>query len=377
MITGLVPVLLLALSSVYPVAAENDGTISGQLSNASPGGETPVIAEVFLELYTPESDEPETQTSPVDDEAGFVFHNLDTNSSYTYYVGVEYLGITYYSKALSFTEENLELSAEVNVYETTDDASEISIALSHTIITVDAEGLSVTEFFILNNSGEYTYTGSDSVPVLGDEKVTALLPIPAEAEHLQLGPEMGDNALFTDSGLAYSAPIIPGYTPVTYSYHIHTSESRYSFKREVEFPQDKYEFLVQGAKNIDAPQLNQNEPLVIEEASYDYFTGSGIAAGEELVMELSGFNSGETNPVLLVFGAIILMLALFIFAVSRGKGKTGNGEEAVVSEDKLLQRIARLDDEYEDGEIAEDRYRQKREELKQAILRLRRDEGKD
>ncbi|MGI2335097.1 MAG: hypothetical protein ACRKGH_00390 [Dehalogenimonas sp.] len=355
------------LLSFHPLtAAEADGSITGQVINGSPNGGPVEELSLILEGYAANANEPIITETVADGDGNFTFTGLNTDPAITYYVTAEYLGITYYSEAINYPAAITDISVELLIYETTQSNDGITIALSHTIIYLEDDGLSFTEFFIIENSGNNTFIGSGQV--VDTSPVTLMFPIPSEAEHIEIGEEIAGNVVFTNAGLVYTGPVRPGYTPATYSYYIHNTQAQFIFNRQLEYPQASYELLVQGFEKIIAPQLTRNEPLVIEDVTYEYFSGTNIASGEALSIELSGLRSNTVQTVLWVGGALVLLVAGFVFLLRRGGGSNTSDEPD--RREELLLQIARLDDEYESGDIDETEYRTQRSELKNAILKM-------
>jgi len=354
-------------------AAESDGVISGQVVNGSPGGGVTANLELTLEALAANATEPVVTPGQADDEGNFSFTGLNTDTSYTYFVTATYLDITYYSQPVTFAAEETAKTTEVDVYETTEGDADLSIALSHTIILADTDGLSITEFFIFQNGGGYTYIGSEEA--LNGARITALLPIPSTASNIQLGSEVGDNAIFTDQGLAYIAPIIPGYTQVTYAYRIDGTMSEYTFTRRLEITQSIYEFLVQGAGQIESQELTRENSLTIQDVTYDYFSGESVPAGQTVTVQLSGLPQDTSQQtVLWVLVTLIVLGGGLAFFLRRG-GRRMAPEARGGQEEQLLSQIARLDDEFEAGEIDEEDYRLKRSRLKNSLVRMRQRPG--
>ncbi len=359
--------IILCLGSFIPLgAAESDGVISGQIVNSSLGDAPVGDMEIRLEAYATGVTEPVITQSRADTEGNFSFTGLNTGSSYSYYVSARYLGIDYYSLAVTFADGQTTATTEVQVFETSESDTGLSIALSHTIIEVDSDGLSVTEFFIIQNTGDRTWIGTQESQA--GARITAILPMPPAATSIQLGSDIGDNAIFTNQGLVYLAPIIPGYTQISYAYRLTNVESEYTFKRQVAYVQAIYEFLVQGAGGVESLQLTKEAPLTIEGIPYDYFSGESISAGQLVTVQISGLpqDTGR-QTVLWVLLALVVLGAAFALMLRLSRRRTAPVTER--GQEQLLVQIARLDDDFESGLIDEESYRSKRNELKNRAIR--------
>jgi hypothetical protein len=356
------------MTSGHPVFGEENGTISGKVVNGSPGAEIDEVPAVTLEAYSPGNPQPVVIQGVTDEEGNYRFTSLDTDSNISYYIAAEYKGAIYYSEELNYSGESPDIESDITVYEQTESDTDISIALSHTIITTESEGIVVTEFFIIENTGDYSFIGSGTV--IGTSSLTMLFPMPDIAQGIEVGGDIAGQVTFTNQGLVYSGAIRPGFMTATYSYHLHELGSKYSLQRNIAYPQARYELLVQGIDNLSADPLTRQDPLVIENVSYQYYTATAIPAGQIVEIELSLGTDG-TQIILVVGGALILAIAGFIL-ISRQNRKG----QAVVRDSgddytSLLNRIARLDDQYEAGDIAETDYQAKRDALKKAALNSR------
>jgi hypothetical protein len=361
--------IILTLNLATPVtAAESDGTISGQVVNGTPDGIVPVNLDIALETYISNT-EPQVAPGQADAQGNFIFKGLNTNPTYTYQVVVSYLGIEYRSQPVVFTEGETARMTETSIYEKTESDEAISIALSHTIMYAEAQELLVTELFIFGNTGNLTYTGSEEV--LDSIKMTVRLPIPREAADIQLDPELMDYVVFTDNGLAFTAPILPGYTQVTYSYRLANSSKDYTFNRTIAYTQSIYELLVQGAEQVDSEQLDREEQLVIEGIAYEYLTSESFPGGQVMVIKLSGLPQNTSQQTILWLLITLLVLgSVFVFMLRRGGRRPVVAGDNRLEQQRILAKIARLDDEFEGGDIPKEMYRQQRSELKSRLLEL-------
>ncbi len=367
--SGIIALALFFLLSGPLAAAEDGGTISGQVTNNTPDGGSVGNLEITLETYIHDSHDPEDPANDYSDSEGyFEFTGLSTADTHTYYVSVDYLGVRYYSPAISFTEGQTEINTEIIVYDTTQSKEELNISMSHTVIYVEDDGLKFVEFLLMNNQGNSTYTGSQTLS--DGTTITAMLPLPPEAEHLQLEMDISSEYfIMTDDGMAYTAPLMPGSSIISYSFCVHDAGSSYTYNRSVGFEQASYQFLVDGEVEVEVPQLTKNEPLDIQGVIYQSFSGKSLPAGQALNLQLSGLQPDSQQPLLwLIIPAVVLAALLLLALNRRKKSSTAPVKEG---EDKLLVQIASLDDAFENGDIDEDEYQWQRKELMNRALKAR------
>ncbi len=361
--------IIMCLGTFAPLAAEtSDGVISGKIVNGSPEGGSTANLEITLETYIGSAAEPSITQGQTDADGNFTFTGLSPDATNTFLVTATYLGIKYYSLPVNFAQGETAKTTEIEVYETSESDAGLIIALSHTIIEVDTDGLSITEFFIFQNTGDRTWVGSQESQA--GARITAILPMPPAASSIQLGSEVGDNAIFTDQGLVYVAPIIPGYTQITYAYRLSNVKSEYTFNRQVEYVQSIYEFLVQGAGQVESLQLTKEAPLTIEGIPYDYFSGESISAGQLVTVQISGLPQDTSRQtVLWVLLTLVVLGGAFALMLRLSRRRTSPVTEG--GQEQLLVQIARLDDDFESGMIDEESYRLKRNDLKNRVIRAR------
>ena len=364
-------ILSLSLAPVA-LAAESDGVISGQIINGTvDGGGSVADLDIILETHLGDNEPTET-AGKTDAEGRFIFEGLNTDPTYGYHVKITYQQAEYDNGHIAFAEGETAKTTEFMVYNSTTSAEAISVAMAHTVIYVSEENLQVTEFFMFFNQSDLTYIGSIEVTDEG-QKETLKLPLPSGATEIQLGSQMMECCVFiSEGGLVDTMPVIPGYREVAYSYQVNPDSSEYVFSRKVDYLTGSYELLVQGiGVAVSSEQMETKEPLNIEDTIYEYLSAVGLAPGDTLTIRLSGLPRDESQQIMLwVVVALLALGSVFGYTMRRKKAQPAGPVSPERQKQQLLADIARLDDDFEAGKIAEESYRQQRADKKERLTKL-------
>ncbi len=244
------------------------------------------------------------------------------------------------------------------------------------IVDVDPsnEILSIMEMVNIHNPTQYTI-------VPDSESVMSLLRFSLPEQYFDLDIQSSlpiGNAIEVNKGFGMTNPIPPGTNEVIYSYRIIYDKKPYQINRKVSYPIDNLlvlipdgigsinnsssAFKVQGIANIGSRNYNQYEFGDFKNAEtidiiFDDLPSIGIF--KKLIQHL-GNNPLTFIPIAL---GIITIAALIIYVVlSRHKSLS------TMSETDILSMIANLDNTYQNGDINETIYLNKRAHLKNILL---------
>ncbi|MFQ6001258.1 MAG: carboxypeptidase-like regulatory domain-containing protein, partial [Anaerolineae bacterium] len=149
--------VLLFLFALTPVVSAQ-GVLEGQVVNGTQGAPRDSVAGLTVTLYLVDEGGEETSLNSVTDEEGrFRFPDLTFEEGTSYWLLVEYEGITYGSGA-----ETLGQISEpflLTVYETTKSDEAIEVALDHLIVSFEPGALTVEEYYLFTNTGDRVYIG--------------------------------------------------------------------------------------------------------------------------------------------------------------------------------------------------------------------------
>ena len=144
----------------------------------------------------------------------------------------------------------------------------------------------------------------------------------------------------------------------------------------INYPTDRFDFLVQGEDiEITSDQLVIDEPMDISGTLFNHLSGQGLAAGETLMMRLSGLP--HTNTLVGILWVLLVLILIvvgfvFVYLIKRKRPQPVIADGVLSQQQRLLAELAQLDDNFEEGGILEDTYRRLRDEKKAELIEIMR-----
>lgn len=382
--------LLLGLLPVW-AAQSFSGRIQGRLLFPPSLSAIPPGQEVILHTISSE-ERIAPRSQPVGTDGLFDFTGLSTDPKYSYLVATQYQGVTYHSERLSLSAENPVINdLVIQVFETTLDDSKLTIQRDHLLIDILPNQLRILEVLILENAGEQTI-----VPHEGSGGRIAYFPLPTGFQGFQASEEILPNSLEADQkGVAFTRPILPGTTQLVFTYSLPYQENSYTFTKQLPYPTSVVMLLLTDPKiTASGPHLQDKGIVTMGERQFHRFDVQGLARNTLLTFTLHNLSStgslATPGVSWMVYGATgICVLLGFLYPLlqqRKRRGKTFSGIHGaqrssidgqgtpLIPESKdrehFLRQIAFLDDQYDQGLLDPDEYHQKRQELKERLLKM-------
>jgi hypothetical protein len=373
-------IVILSLSAPVITAEDGSGVIEGQVINWTESGSSTAEQDITLTTYLNNA-EVGSNTTKTDAEGTFNFEDLSTESGYDYQISLYYQEAEY-STSTWFEEDETTKFVEIAVYDSTASDEAISVAVAHTAIYVEEDGLRINEFVLFVNEGDRTYVGSEEVTA-DENKETLRFSLPEGATEIQPLDGLMECCVFlSEEGFIDTMPVTPGSQQAVFSYRIEPGSGTFNFSKVVDYPTTTYNLFVQDAGiGVVSDQLTMEEPFDIEGTQFVYLSGSDFAPGSTIVARISGLPEGSNRGILIwtVAGFIVLACgAGFGYLLIRKRSRPISPEVITVQSDleqrnqKLLLEIAQLDDDFEGGKISPEMYQSMRSEKKTQLLELMR-----
>ena len=369
--------------------ASKTGKVAGQVINGS-GGKVPPDLTITLHGFNQMS-ETFLQDTLINPNGTFKFTEVTFKKDLIYVATVEYGGVTYNSEITMVDESMQNLDLPIKIYETTTDASVLIVDRLHVFFEfLNPETVRVVHLYVIFNTGNRTVTAASK----GGAVVSFNLPKDVVNLQFQDGV-LGERFIQTDSGFADTKPISPGSGgfQVVYSFDM-------PYKKKLELSEQMFlpvsavivMMPVDGAK-IQSDKLEDIGTRNIQGQVFQTYTGENIAANSSLTLTLAGRLDGvpiikwltaPSSSTFLVIGVGGLGLALVIagvFLYLRNKKEAemerresdtlaGQAEDSYEDADTVMDAIITLDDMYNDGELSETAYQERRSKLKESLKEL-------
>ncbi|MEW6568417.1 MAG: c-type cytochrome [Chloroflexota bacterium] len=352
-----------------PSPATSLATVRGQVVNGTTGGAIPAGLEITLHGLEG-SKEVFNRTGRADADGNFRFDGLEAAAGRLYYVSAEYGGVTFESSGAHFLPDNpAPLELPLVVYEATSDLSAARVAQLHLIFLTPRENvMNATEVWVFSNLGDRVV-----VPDEGAWLLDAVLPEGAQVLEVS-GTSAGDRFAQTARGFTFSTPLIPGegtaQAAVIFSLPFSGSME---LSQPMSLTADSAVILIQegGLRARGAGLADAGTASMAGTVLHQYVAGP-FQPGESLTLTLS---ARRPFPWPLVIGGAALLAAtaaaglwwLRLRRRATGPSTAGSEREADLKE-TLLRALADLDDAFEAGELEEDDYRARRQDLKRQLM---------
>jgi hypothetical protein len=319
---GILAVLvLLALAVQAPTSAFADssiGIIEGRIINGTADGPNLVDHEVMLQAYVNYVNSGEAMITQTDSNGEFKFEDLDTSGEYDYVVSVNYRYADYYSDRIVFDDGKASYNVDLQVFEATEIDDSLIIQMAGTVISPQGNMVMVTEYVVVENTGDKTYIGT-LIDGSDERRATIQFPVPADVIELQAeaGFVEGCTIMGTDS-IIDTLPLYPGLTEYSYSYSVQVTSDSYALVKSMDLPVETMiaEIADQGHEVL-CDGLNQEASVERDSQLFTTFKGEEIEAGAPMMITINGLQSdSKGNHIPWLFWIPPGVVALCILAYS-------------------------------------------------------------
>ena len=205
--------------------------------------------------------------------------------------------------------------AQVQVFDTSNDASQLSVQTHHLIIKSAPDALIFTEYMQLVNSSDMAVSSKQE----DAEGRTIVLEIklPKGFKNLKALSFLEEDALVvTDEGFYDTMAVPPGEHQVAFTYTLDVASATVDIVKAVTLPTSKLVVFAElGRARLQGLGEPDNRAAAPDGAQIEYYTRDKLAPGEKIAFKITGFNVGSSASatwVILaaVFAAVTILVAL-------------------------------------------------------------------
>jgi mono/diheme cytochrome c family protein len=357
-------------SMTNPVGPAEPIKIEGTIVNATAGQSVPDNLSMTLYIVPHRGSQQDLITRTFQSGVGgrFVITDAQVDSSNLIAVGLDYKDLSFYSEV---APPGPQVTLPITIYESTPDAAQVTIDTLHIVVKPDANGLNVTEIYVLSNDSDRFVEGFGQ-PVLH-------FGLPAGATNLQIDPAQQRVMEQAGDGLDYydAIPVGQQVQQIVYQYTLPSSAT--SLGRAIYQPMEVVNLLLSGQADqltVTSDQLKAGGPQTIPSSgqTFQQYTALDVQPGQTLNVAVSTPAQPFDWRIVLGVGLVVVgVIGLVIW--QRGQKKQPVAvDNTAAQREGLIDQIAALDDEFADGQIDEINYKAKRAQLKEKLLKLMDDE---
>ena len=359
--------------------------IKGVVVNGTEGGVVPT--DFTVELFS--VDEAANQiieqvSTTVGDDGTFSFGNLISSPGITFRVVAD---AGDYTPSVDLSGVENWTNVRLTIYDETTSLDDISVTSYVMMIpTIDARSRQAGILTVINisNRGDRVW-----IPDLEDPGLTGLdllrFNLPDGFSDLSVESELpSGNILEINTGFAMTNPVPPGDAAILMSYIISYEGDGFEFTLKLPYGADQVRLLLpDGGGTITGKGFGSIESVVVTDSVFISVEGDDYPAGDEIAIVFSGmpqptplqtlsdFFQGRTYVIVIIWVVGVELLGILGYAMYSSRKnavRSSERDDEFSSRADIVAEIASLDEEFEGGEVDEDQYRDRRDELKRLAL---------
>ena len=389
---GALLVLSIGLASASSPSQETV-SIRGKVVNGTEGFSVPDGLVVLMLITSPDGTLAGTGQTVTAPDGSFGFDGSLRVAEGAYTLSVDYSGVFY---SLSLSQDELAEEQVITVYEPTEDAQIIVVDRQVMVITgfdVPKRTATATEFVRFTNPTDRTLRPNLETARPGMFSFMRFA-LPPEAANVTVQSNLrGGEIISVGTGFALTAPVPPGEHSVDFAYTFPYEGGSVAYRNSLPQGAGIFQILVPNQwESVEISGLDPRPPVGIQEEVYHAWEGRAIPVGPGVELRLDGLPQpgvfariggalsgasfwltaipsamGTVLLALLVLGLLrrhrpaIAYDAAILGAAEEDAGPRVNanaGQRAM-----LVSALAELDESYQDGELDEADYLNRRAEL--------------
>lgn len=360
--------------------------VKGRIIHAT-GNSLPAGLRVVLEIYKNMEPVDKFETG-VGDNGSYAFSDINLINGQFVLLSVIYKGVRFFSDIIPLADLQINSTTDlpITVYETGSDPSALTAEKVQIFINFKTPGkIQVVEMVTIRNPNPIVITSA------GQGEPVLQFYLPEDTSNLQFqNGTLGDRFIHTDGGFGDTAdvPPFPGQNQVLFSYDIPYEKNQAVLPVSIPLPVENLLVAapVEGVriKNAKLVDIGERE---VQSVRLQLYQVNNLPANQKVDLVINGWPlsragiyTGSTGTLLFGTGVFVLTAAaagIFIFRQQRSRQSIAVGEKANNREttDDLLDAILAVEDGYHSGELSEDVFYRRREELKDRLREMIKDRG--
>ena len=296
-------------------AARSQAVLTVEVTSGTANGTTLENDLVIVRIYK-DGQLLHTLDGKVGADGKALFDNVPTGDRVVAVVRARHQDMMFNGRPVALRPAADELVARVQVFDVSDDQSELSIETHHFIIRARSEFLEITEYMQLKNSSDMAVRSekrdSQNRPIVLE------IMLPKRFKNLRPSGYFEEDALVvTEEGFYDMMAVPPGEYQVTFSYTLDITDNTMDIVKKISLPTSSFVLFAElGQAELQGLDEAEHQVLRRNEAEMEYYKRSNLAPEEHIAFQITGFNVNTSGLGTWMILAIVFSIVA-VLAVSR------------------------------------------------------------
>lgn len=261
-----------------------------------------------------------TLDSTVAADGVVVFENVPTGDHTVALARAKHQDMMFNGRPVTLRPGEKEFFALVQVFDVSDDMSNLSIGTHHLIIKAHPVLLEITEYMQLKNSSDMAVTSKERDSQ--NRPVVLEIMLPKGFKNLRFSGYLEDDALVaTEKGFYDTMAVPPGEYQVTFSYTLDITSDTMDIVKEISLPTFNFMVFAElGQAKLRGLGQAENQLIRPNGVPMEYYKRSNLAPAEKITFQITGFNVNTSDVATWVILAVVFG-AIVVLAISRLRPK--------------------------------------------------------
>ena len=299
--------------------AASQAVLTVEVTNGTANGTAVTDNPVTVRIYKHEQ-LLHTLESTVSADGVAVFENVPTGDHTVAFTRAKHQDMMFNGRPVALRPGEKGFFACVQVFDVSDDKSNLSIGTHHLIIKAHSTFLEVTEYMQLKNSSDMAV--SSKVRDSQDRAIVLEIMLPKGFKNLRSSSYFEDDALVvTEKGFYDTMAVPPGEYQVTFSYTLDITSDTMDIVKQISLPTFNFMVFAElGRAKLQGLGQSENQLIRPDGVPMEYYKRSNLASAEKITFQITGFNVNTYDVATWVILAVVFG-AIVVLAVSRLRPK--------------------------------------------------------
>ena len=270
-------------------------------------------------------DQIDSRSAKVGEDGKAVFENLATGQGLAAVARVKHQNMAFRSRPVALDGTAGELSASVEVYDVSTDASQLSIGMHHLMVALRGTTLEFTEFIQLSNSSDMAVTGRERDD--GDRPIVIRFLLPKGFRDLAASSYLEREALIvTDEGFYDTMAVPPGQHQITFSYKVDIGSGAAQIVKPITLPTSHLMlFWEHGQGALEGLGEPSDRLVNADGVPIEYYRRTGLKPGSELAFRVAGVSRERSDASTWIVLAVVFAAMLIVALLRLGSKSAPSG----------------------------------------------------